>query len=109
MVGAVQMAGSVVVEDEVTLFGQVGVVGHTRIGRGATVLAQAGVNRDLPPGGTYVGAPARPARELFRLEGHLKNLDAALAKIKQLEAEVRALREAAGLEAAPEPGEAKAR
>ena len=60
MVSAVQLAGSVTIEDGAVMLGQAGVVGHVTIGAGATVTAQAGVSKDLPPGGTYRGSPARP-------------------------------------------------
>ncbi len=60
------LAGSVTLEDGVTLAGAVGVADHVTIGRGATVGAQSGVMRDIPPGKTYLGTPAVEARQFFR-------------------------------------------
>jgi UDP-3-O-[3-hydroxymyristoyl] glucosamine N-acyltransferase len=65
-----------VLEDYVVLGGQAGVAGHLRIGMGAQVGAKAGVMNDLPAGGKYLGAPAKPARQTFREI-------AALAKLAQ--------------------------
>jgi UDP-3-O-[3-hydroxymyristoyl] glucosamine N-acyltransferase len=66
IVGQVGISGSTVLEDYVVLGGQVGVAGHLRIGMGAQVGAKAGVMNDLAAGGKYLGAPAKPARQMFR-------------------------------------------
>jgi len=68
------VAGSSVLEDFVALGGQAGIAGHLRIGAGAQVAAAAGVMRDVPSGQQWVGAPAAPAREFFRLHATLKRL-----------------------------------
>lgn len=56
------IAGCVVIEDEVTMWGQVGVISAIRIGKGAVVLAQTGVSKSLEGGKTYFGSPAEEAR-----------------------------------------------
>ncbi|HWG85578.1 MAG TPA: UDP-3-O-(3-hydroxymyristoyl)glucosamine N-acyltransferase [Deinococcales bacterium] len=94
LIGAVQMAGSVVVEDGAVLMGQVGVAGHLTIGAGATVTAQAGVTKDLPAGGSYRGSPARPLDKALRQEAHAANLATLVERLAALEAEVAALRAA---------------
>lgn len=66
IVGQVGISGSTVLEDFVVLGGQVGVAGHLRIGMGVQVGAQSGVMNDLAAGGKYLGAPAKPARQMFR-------------------------------------------
>jgi UDP-3-O-[3-hydroxymyristoyl] glucosamine N-acyltransferase len=66
IVGQVGISGSTVLEDFVVLGGQAGVAGHLRIGMGAQIGAQSGVMNDLPAGGKYLGAPAKPARQMFR-------------------------------------------
>ncbi|MGL5446754.1 MAG: UDP-3-O-(3-hydroxymyristoyl)glucosamine N-acyltransferase [Rhabdaerophilum sp.] len=76
IVGLVGISGSTVLEDFVVIGGQAGVAGHLRIGMGAQVGAQSGVMNDLPAGGKYLGAPAKPARQTFREV-------AALAKLAQ--------------------------
>jgi UDP-3-O-[3-hydroxymyristoyl] glucosamine N-acyltransferase len=60
------ISGSTVLEDQVVLAGQAGVVGHLRIGAGSRIGAQAGVMADVPPHSEMVGAPAQPAKTFFR-------------------------------------------
>lgn len=65
--GMVGLAGSVELGDGVVLAGQVGVADNLSIGAGARVGARSGVTRDIPPGQTWLGSPARPARETARI------------------------------------------
>ena len=46
--------------------GQVGVVGHLRIGMGSQIAGSSNVNRDVPPGSRWGGTPAKPVRTWFR-------------------------------------------
>lgn len=64
--GCSGLAGSVVIEDGVTLGGFVGVADALRVGAGARIGAKSGVMGDVPPGETWIGFPARPAREWMR-------------------------------------------
>lgn len=66
IVSLVGISGSTVLEDYVVVGGQAGIAGHLRIGMGAQIGAQSGVMTNLAPGGKYLGAPAKPARETFR-------------------------------------------
>ncbi len=75
------IAGCVVVEDEVTLWGQVGVISGITIGKGVTVLAQSGVGNSLEGGKTYFGSPAKEAREKMRELASLKNLPSLVKKL----------------------------
>jgi UDP-3-O-[3-hydroxymyristoyl] glucosamine N-acyltransferase len=68
------ISGSTTLEDFVVLGGQVGVVGHVRIGAGAQVAASSNVNSDVPPGARWGGTPAKPVREWFREMTTLKTL-----------------------------------
>ena len=72
--GCVGIAGTAVIEDEVTLWGQVGVGSLVTIGRGAEILAKSAVLHDVPPGKRWFGTPARDARR------HMKEL----ALLKQM-------------------------
>ena len=54
------LAGSVVVEDFVTLAGGAQVAGHLTLGRGCTVAAKAGVTKSVRAGETVAGFPAQP-------------------------------------------------
>ncbi len=56
----VGIAGSSVLEDDVVLAGQVGVINHVRVGQGAQVASKSAVMSDLAGGQTYAGIPAIP-------------------------------------------------
>lgn len=58
----VAIAGVTTVEDEVILWGQVGVNKDLVLGKGSVVWAQSGVGDNLEPGKTYFGSPAVEAR-----------------------------------------------
>jgi UDP-3-O-[3-hydroxymyristoyl] glucosamine N-acyltransferase len=62
----VGIAGVCIIEDDVTLWGQVGVKSDVRLGKGCTVLAQSGVGHDIPPGKTWFGSPAGEASEKMK-------------------------------------------
>ncbi len=68
------LGGSVVVGDFVRIGGAVGIADHLTIGDGATIGARAGVTRDVPPGKSYVGYPAREWVAFFREMAALKRL-----------------------------------
>ena len=54
------ISGSTVLEDYVVLAGQVGLAGHLRIGKGAKITAQTGLQADVEPGATIKGTPGVP-------------------------------------------------
>ncbi|MBX9931425.1 MAG: UDP-3-O-(3-hydroxymyristoyl)glucosamine N-acyltransferase [Methylobacterium sp.] len=66
IVSGVGISGSTTLEDYVVLGGQVGVVGHVRIGMGAQIAGSSNVNGDVPPGSRWGGTPAKPVRAWFR-------------------------------------------
>lgn len=66
IVGMVGLSGSTILEDFVVLGGQVGSAGHVTIGTGSMVAARSGIKDDLPAGGVYGGAPAKPVRDWMR-------------------------------------------
>lgn len=68
------ISGSTTLEDFVVLAGQVGVVGHVRIGAGSQIAGSSNVNKDVPPGSRWGGTPAKPVREWFREMTTLKTL-----------------------------------
>jgi UDP-3-O-[3-hydroxymyristoyl] glucosamine N-acyltransferase len=74
IVAGVGIAGSTTLEDYVVLGGQVGVVGHLRIGAGAQIAGSSNVATDVPPGARWGGTPAKPMREWFREITTLKTL-----------------------------------
>jgi UDP-3-O-[3-hydroxymyristoyl] glucosamine N-acyltransferase len=60
------ISGSAELGDFVALGGQVGVVGHLKIGAGAQIAASSNVRGDVPPGARWGGTPAKPVRLWFR-------------------------------------------
>jgi UDP-3-O-[3-hydroxymyristoyl] glucosamine N-acyltransferase len=88
------VAGSSVLEDEVTLAGQVGVAGHITIGKGTIATAQTGIPNSVEPGSFISGYPAISNREwlkasaVFRKLPELRKLVADLERrIAELEAQ----------------------
>ena len=74
IVAQVGISGSATLEDFVVLGGQVGVIGHVRIGMGAQIAATSNVNSDVPAGARWGGTPAKPMRDWFREVTALKML-----------------------------------
>jgi UDP-3-O-[3-hydroxymyristoyl] glucosamine N-acyltransferase len=74
IVAQVGISGSATLDDFVVLGGQVGVVGHVRIGAGAQIAGSSNVNSDVPPGARWGGTPAKPMRDWFREITTLKTL-----------------------------------
>lgn len=62
----VGVAGCVVVEDEVTMWGQVGCIANVTIGKGAAILAKSGIGKSLEGGKTYFGSPAGDVRKKLK-------------------------------------------
>lgn len=79
----VGIAGCVVVEDEVTLWGQVGVISGITIGKGSVVYAQSGVGGTLEGNQKYFGSPAGEARIKMRELAALKELPSFIQRSKK--------------------------
>jgi UDP-3-O-[3-hydroxymyristoyl] glucosamine N-acyltransferase len=60
------ISGSVAIGDGAQFGGRAGVADHVTIGAGARVGAAAGVMKDIPPGETWGGMPARPIRHWLK-------------------------------------------
>jgi UDP-3-O-[3-hydroxymyristoyl] glucosamine N-acyltransferase len=60
------ISGSVTIGDGAQFGGRAGVADHVTIGAGARVAAAAGVMKDIPPGETWGGFPARPIRQWLK-------------------------------------------
>jgi len=67
-------AGSTTVGSGVTFGGQAGIAGHISIGDRAVIAAQAGVSKDVPPGVTVSGYPARSHEKALRMNAALIDL-----------------------------------
>lgn len=70
----VGLAGCVEVEDNVTLWGQVGCASDVVIGEGTVVLAQSGISKSLAGGKTYFGSPAKDIRLVYREMAAIRKL-----------------------------------
>jgi UDP-3-O-[3-hydroxymyristoyl] glucosamine N-acyltransferase len=60
------LSGSVIVGDGAMFGGRAGIIDHITIGPGSRVAAGASVFKDVPPGVTVSGFPARPSRQFLR-------------------------------------------
>lgn len=86
IVSQVGISGSTTLDDFVVLGGQVGVVGHVRIGAGSQIAGSSNVNKDVPAGVRWGGTPAKPVREWFREMTTLKALASRRNPAKEDEA-----------------------
>jgi UDP-3-O-[3-hydroxymyristoyl] glucosamine N-acyltransferase len=77
------IAGCVIIEDEVVIWGQVGIISGITIGSKAVILAQAGIGKSLEGGKTYFGSPAGEARSMMKQMAFLKSLPDLLKQGKK--------------------------
>ena len=77
------IAGCVIIEDEVTLWGQVGVTSAATIGKNAMVSAQSGVSKSLKGGKKYFGSPAEEMREKLKELAYVKQIPFILKKLEK--------------------------
>ncbi len=85
LAGQTGFGGSVTVGRGVQFGGQVGVADHLILGDGAKLGAKSGVHRNVSPGESVFGLPARPAKEAFKIYGALAKIPALMARIRELE------------------------
>lgn len=81
----VGIAGSTVIDDDVTLAGQVGVAGHLRIGKGVVATAQTGIPNSLDAGEFVSGYPAIPNRDWLKSSAVFRQLPALRKRVAELE------------------------
>jgi len=89
----VGLAGSCTTGDYVRLGGQVGIKDHIRLNTGSSVGAKGGVHKDVPAGETWIGYPATPEAEQKKLVFAVHRLPQLRDQVKQLSAELAALRD----------------
>jgi UDP-3-O-[3-hydroxymyristoyl] glucosamine N-acyltransferase len=77
----VGISGACVIEDEVILWGQVGVPSKIRIGKGAVLLGQSAPAKDVEGGKTYLGSPAEEAMKKFRELAAMRKLPEIVVKL----------------------------
>lgn len=76
------IAGCVIIEDEVTLWGQVGSTSGITIGSKAVIQAQSGISKSLEGGKTYFGSPADEVRVKLKEMATIKQLPKILEDLK---------------------------
>lgn len=90
------IAGSSRIGDHATIGGQVGIADYCRIDDRAIVGAQCGVpsRKRVPAGEVYWGTPARPLKNIKQQQAHLGRLPRLAEEVRELRAEVDALKQA---------------
>lgn len=83
--GNTVLAGSVTLEDNVTLGGQTAISGKVHVRKGSVVMGMSALAADSEPGGTYFGIPARPAREMHKINASLVYVPELLKRVTALE------------------------
>lgn len=81
----VGIAGCVIIEDDVTIWGQVGITSGVRIGAKAIISAKSGVSKSLESNKRYFGIPADDFRSKYKEIASLKKIPEILEKIKILQ------------------------
>ena len=84
LMAQVGVGGSTVVEDDVILAGQVGLIDHLVIGKGARVAAKSGPYGDVDPGAVVSGIPARSHRDVLRAQAALYRLATIIDDLERL-------------------------
>ena len=79
------IAGSSVLGDRAVLGGGAAVGDHVTVAEGAQLGARALATRDIREPGTYVGQPARPLRQQYRVEALLPRLQELFDRVRELE------------------------
>jgi UDP-3-O-[3-hydroxymyristoyl] glucosamine N-acyltransferase len=96
------VSGSTELGRGVVLAGQAGLVGHITLGDGAVVAAQGGVTKSVPPDTTVSGYPAREHSKARKLWAHTAMLPELFKRVRELEAEVKRLRNGASIDTSAE-------
>ena len=78
----VGIAGCVVIEDEVTIWGQVGCTSGVTLGTKSVFHAQSGISKSLEGNKTYWGTPAQDARSEMKEMANIKRIPEIFEYIK---------------------------
>jgi len=85
VMGQCGFAGSTQVGDYAVVASQSGIAGHLKLGRQSTVGAKSGVMRDVPDGGTVLGIPAMPDKQMKRQFVAVQHLPEMIRRVRELE------------------------
>ena len=88
------ISGSVVIEDDAVIGGQVGFGDHTRVLKGAVIGSKAGIlpGKIVRPG-VWWGIPVQPLDQFKRMNAHLQRLPEMREQIKRLEQQIAELKQ----------------
>jgi len=87
------ISGSSKTGRNVTLAGQVGVVGHLELGDEVVILARGAASKSILEKGVYGGAPAVPAKEWQKQQVHFRKIKDYANRLKTLEEKIKTLEE----------------
>lgn len=93
LVAQVGIAGSTKCGNSCIFAGQSGSTGHITIGDNCTFAARTGITGHVPDNVQYAGFPMRPHREWLKLSAYESRLPEMAKAIKQLQREIKALKE----------------
>jgi UDP-3-O-[3-hydroxymyristoyl] glucosamine N-acyltransferase len=91
LVSQAGVAGSSSIGPGAAIAGQVAVSDHLCVGAGARIGGQSGVTKDVPPGATVFGTPARPIKDTLRELAALAQLPELLKRVKVQERQIEEL------------------
>lgn len=77
------IAGCTIIENDVTIWGQVGITSGVTIGAKAIISAKAGVSKSLEGGKHYFGIPAEDFRSKYKEIAAIKKIPEILEKLKE--------------------------
>jgi UDP-3-O-[3-hydroxymyristoyl] glucosamine N-acyltransferase len=87
------ISGSTKIGKHVLLAGQVGLAGHIEITDNVILYAKSGISTNITKPGTYFGYPAKDIKTSLKLEAHFRRLPQYAEKIKELENEIKILKD----------------
>ncbi len=85
IVGNSAIGGSVTMGDGAMISGMVIVNPQSKVAAGSIVMGMSGVAKDTEPGKIYFGTPARPAKEMHRMNAALAKLPEMMTRFRELE------------------------
>lgn len=91
------LGGSVVIEDGAMVSGMVIIKDHLRIAQGSIIMGMSGVAQDTEPRVAYFGIPARPARQMHKMNAALERLPELLVKVRELDDKISRIESASAL------------
>jgi UDP-3-O-[3-hydroxymyristoyl] glucosamine N-acyltransferase len=96
IMGQVGFAGSTQLGDYCVVASQSGIAGHLKLGKQVTVGAKSGVMRDIADGGTVLGIPAAPDKQMKRQMIAVTQLPELIRRTRELEKQLAELQAKVG-------------